>query len=675
MYIKSISLENYRCHKKTEAVFFPGSGKGYISIIEGGDGDGKTTIFNAIGWCLYGKETSELLGEPKQSLGIPNVSTLNDNGLNKISAEAWLEFEESAISGDRPISARALRKANVRGMRILDQVFTLQLYSQNGNPEVLMDAEAERYIESIAPSDLIEFYMFNGEYLSSARNAKGENINASIKRQFRTGSILSMEGILKTLENDYRGSANRAAKKQDNTIIENIVQLEASISQDKSKKEALEADVIDYREKEKEAKTRMNKYREEKIKIESKKELLKELSEKREKRKKLLIDTKEAYKRLFKAKLDYGYLILSKNTLSESYSKIKGEIGKGKLPPNIKKEFVADLISMHQCICGRDLPEGTMEIEKIKAILDDSERESNKNILLEISPVINGIIQILESKAPEMLNTLENSIRQNLQEQRELADEIESSDSMGISLTSEESIVISEFDKAEQDFTNFHSLADEIEGRAKQLESKIASSTNRIRELKDKQEKMVGKTEEAKRFQDWAKTAKILGEVLFDLRGKISDMFISSLQAEVNRLILSIRGLSHLSVSIKNVGGSVKVDYADSYLPLEEAAYLSEGQNQIISIALIAAYSSVLKNMGNGIAEAPFIVMDHPFSDLGLPRKEEILKSFGTLFEGTKVIMLTPPGDFDFKPLAQSLASHYSVKNDPQQKICSLEVP
>ena len=293
MYIKSISLENYRCHKKTEAVFFPGSGKGYISIIEGGDGDGKTTIFNAIGWCLYGKETSELLGEPKQSLGIPNVSTLNDNGLNKISAEAWLEFEESAISGDRPISARALRKANVRGMRILDQVFTLQLYSQNGNPEVLMDAEAERYIESIAPSDLIEFYMFNGEYLSSARNAKGENINASIKRQFRTGSILSMEGILKTLENDYRGSANRAAKKQDNTIIENIVQLEASISQDKSKKEALEADVIDYREKEKEAKTRMNKYREEKIKIESKKELLKELSEKREKRKK----TFDRYKR------------------------------------------------------------------------------------------------------------------------------------------------------------------------------------------------------------------------------------------------------------------------------------------------------------------------------------------------------------------------------------------
>ena len=99
---------------------------------------------------------------------------------------------------------------------------------------------------------------------------------------------------------------------------------------------------------------------------------------------------------------------------------------------------------------------------------------------------------------------------------------------------------------------------------------------------------------------------------------------------------------------------------------------ISEGQNQIISIALIAAYSSVLKNLGGGIAEAPFIIMDHPFSDLGLPRKEEILRSFGTLFAGTRVIVLTPPGDFDFSPVGKSIASHYTVKNDPEKKVCNV---
>ena len=66
--------------------------------------------------------------------------------------------------------------------------------------------------------------------------------------------------------------------------------------------------------------------------------------------------------------------------------------------------------------------------------------------------------------------------------------------------------------------------------------------------------------------------------------------------------------------------------------------------------------------------------MDHPFSDLGLPRKEEILRSFGTLFSGTRVIMLTPPGDFDFSAVNKSIASHYTVKNDPETKVCTVEV-
>jgi hypothetical protein len=182
MYIKSISLENYRCHKKTEIDFFPGGTQGYISIIEGGDGDGKTTLFNAIGWCLYGKETSELLGEPKQSLGIPNVSSINNDGLSKLSVDLWLEIGESAEPNQRPISMRAVRKASIRGINIVDQEFSLQISFHDENPKVLRDQEAERYIENIAPSDLIEFYMFNGEYLSSGKNVKGENIDASIKR-------------------------------------------------------------------------------------------------------------------------------------------------------------------------------------------------------------------------------------------------------------------------------------------------------------------------------------------------------------------------------------------------------------------------------------------------------------------------------------------------------------
>ena len=675
MYVKSISLENYRCHKKTEIDFFPGGSQGYLSIIEGGDGDGKTTIFNAIGWCLYGKETSELLGEPKQSLGIPNVSSLNTGGISKLSVDLWLEIGESAKSRGRPTSIRALRKASIRGTGIVEQEFSLQIYIQDENPKVLRDQEAQRYIESIAPSDLIEFYMFNGEYLSSGRNAKGENIDASIKRQFRTGSIRSMEELLKQIESEYRQSASRASKQQDSGIADEIKQLGDTISSDEARKEFFGEEARAYREQEKAAKEKMERYREAKIKIESKKELLSELSKKQEERRNLIGSTKDTVKKLLKTKTEFGYLILSKATLGESYSKIKEEIGRGNLPPNIKKEFIDDLIEMHKCICGRDLPEGSIEIERVKAILNESERESSKNILLEISPVINGILQIAENKIPQMLESMENAIKEKQRAERELSVEIETMNSEEHSLTEDEKVVMQEFEIAEKDFYNFGVLASESESRAKALENKIRSANEELRRLKEKQEKLAGKANEAQRFFSYAKEAALLKEILAELRDRISEIFIISLQEEVNRLISSVRGLSHLSVSIRNIAGSVRVDYEDKFLPLEGVSYLSEGQNQIISIALIAAFSSVLKNLGGGIAEAPFIIMDHPFSDLGLPRKDEILRSFGTLFAGTRVIMLTPPGDFDFSPVEKSIASHYTVKNDPEKKICSVGVP
>ena len=146
-----MSMKNFRCHKDTTVDFFKTSEKGNISIIEGSDGDGKTTIFNAIGWCLYGRETSELLEEPKQSLGILNVSSLNSERLTTISVEIWLEFEESSKSVDIPTSARVLRKAKVREMAIVEEEFLLELYTQSGNPKVLYDREAKNYIENIAP--------------------------------------------------------------------------------------------------------------------------------------------------------------------------------------------------------------------------------------------------------------------------------------------------------------------------------------------------------------------------------------------------------------------------------------------------------------------------------------------------------------------------------------------
>ncbi|MHB1806493.1 MAG: hypothetical protein ACYCR2_05765 [Thermoplasmataceae archaeon] len=667
-----MSIENFRCHKGSKIEFFKEGNNRRISIIEGGDGAGKTSIFNAIGWCLYGIETSELLGEPAQSLGVPNISLSSSEVIDHLSVELWIEFENIGQGTTAPISARALRTSNFRGNRIIDQDFLLELYYEAKSPEILRGSEAEKYIDDLIPKDLIEFYMFNGEYLSSGRNVKGENIDASIKRQFKTGAINSMERLLEAVEDEYRRSATRAARKNNTTLIQKIEDNEKLITENEDGKTKWENDFRLYQEKAVGAKQKMETLREKKTRVEAKREVLATLSSKKEDYRKISSDLKEKYSQLHRLQYNSLYLLLSKSTNERIYGLIKEEIGHANLPPKIKKEFISDLLNQHKCICGRSLEESTHEYEVVKDLILDSEKDSKKTILLELSPQVRYIASNKVESCILQLKTIQENILELLEEQRKSNEEIEEIRNMEHSLSEEETSVIEEFENAEKDFRHFSALSNEAERNLKETEKRIESLKKENMDLKEQQAKIIGKAEEAVKFQKFEKLSMELRTIISSLRERISVMFIGALQSEINYLISMVKGMSHLSVKIQNFGNSVKVTYEDKYLPLKGVSYLSEGQNQIISIALIAAYISVLKKLGGGIAQVPFVVMDHPFSDLGLPRKEEILKSFDFLFSGTKVIILTPPGDFNLTPIANMVSSHYVVNNDPQEKICNV---
>ena len=55
MILKSLFLKNYRTYRGPETIDFA-TGSNNITIIKGNNEVGKTTIMNAITWCLYGKE-------------------------------------------------------------------------------------------------------------------------------------------------------------------------------------------------------------------------------------------------------------------------------------------------------------------------------------------------------------------------------------------------------------------------------------------------------------------------------------------------------------------------------------------------------------------------------------------------------------------------------------------
>ena len=69
MYFKSIYLENFRVYKGP-VKFELSTGDKKINVIQGNNDAGKTTMLNAITWCLYGEEVHYI--EDKDGLGICN---------------------------------------------------------------------------------------------------------------------------------------------------------------------------------------------------------------------------------------------------------------------------------------------------------------------------------------------------------------------------------------------------------------------------------------------------------------------------------------------------------------------------------------------------------------------------------------------------------------------------
>ncbi len=67
MIIDKIIINNFRQYKDTEIILSPPDEEKNFNIIQGTNGAGKTNLFNAITWCIYGKE----IHRPIKSSGLP----------------------------------------------------------------------------------------------------------------------------------------------------------------------------------------------------------------------------------------------------------------------------------------------------------------------------------------------------------------------------------------------------------------------------------------------------------------------------------------------------------------------------------------------------------------------------------------------------------------------------
>ncbi len=386
MILKSIYLENFRIYKGPEEIQIASNEK-KITIIKGNNDAGKTTLINAIIWCLYGNETEEL------SQNIYNVHTFENTEIGEmIPVIVKLNMEDSEGNPVSIIRKHTFYKNDENSCSIPDKSF--DVYIDEGN-NTKTSTFPENYIDTHLPNSLKDYFLFDGELLTQFFEKDNGNIKKDV---FRLSQLNLLNNISKRINDRKKEfiSEKKVTEPLYADLLEKKTNSEEKLKDFETKKLNAEKSLKFNEEKLEKARKQISKFGDNPQELFNKRDNLNDNLKDIEK------DIKKAQTNYRKFLFDnfssiYGYSILKH--IEEMGETLKEE---GFIPSKIKKNFLEFLLNQNECICGRDLEEGSKAYDEVNRLFEETDKIS------DISDSINkllGKVESMESNYPtEFLN-------------------------------------------------------------------------------------------------------------------------------------------------------------------------------------------------------------------------------------------------------------------------------
>lgn len=204
--IDKITFENYRQYG-TGSLSFRTDAESKLSVLIAKNGTGKTTLLNAITWCLYDKELH--LADEKKALPLVNSAaarSLPEGSLIPVSVSITVLDEKNIIEFDRTINFKATFDANGNPLYIPGKSkFTVSITSAEDfeNTNILQDVDADVVAKQYFDEAIFKFYFFDGEKLRDFfAPGQSNTIRQSI---FNISQVTMLEnscGRLKRMQSD-----------------------------------------------------------------------------------------------------------------------------------------------------------------------------------------------------------------------------------------------------------------------------------------------------------------------------------------------------------------------------------------------------------------------------------------------------------------------------------------
>ena len=162
MWIKKLILKNFRQFRDVE-IDFERFKDHYMQIFLATNGTGKTTLLNAINWCLYGDEPHFT---EESRFPLLNRKTIDESKVGdekEVKVELWAHNSSESVKFIR----KAIFSVYDKKERPVHQRSTFKVKTRNamGDTDIHGDDDALDYVERFVPLKIREYFFFDGERL------------------------------------------------------------------------------------------------------------------------------------------------------------------------------------------------------------------------------------------------------------------------------------------------------------------------------------------------------------------------------------------------------------------------------------------------------------------------------------------------------------------------------
>ncbi len=612
MILQKLKMKNFRQFNGNQEIIFAAcddDGKENITVIFGENGRGKTGIYRAIMFCLYGEHhlSQDSHVDGKELHLVNNVELRKSGGRTPVESFVELDFSHKA--------SEYQLKRSLLGMLDEDEVIEerggvhLIQRTPDGNTKTVEDfAEISRIIDSILHQSVREYFLFDGEKIEKLTRAGSEqrkeiskglrnllNIDTLEKAKKATGLLQKKlyAQLEKKSTGDYAKILHRIKKVSDrcSQIDENLKYLDSEIET------AIE----------------------EKRKIDNEFEKIKEILDLLKERKTLENKEKELEKQLngslseIRTRSGKLSLVLMSKPIKNVFHYVNQRKQKGEIPSEIRKDLIERILSEGKCICGREIGHKSEAFEHILKWKNRSNEVVIEDFMLELWRLLSSVSNHFE----DIISNAETKLHQYALTKNDIeAVRIrikELNDKIGSSVRSD----AAKLEKVRQ--TIGEKITDLEAERKKSLAEQefLEEECQTLQIQRKEKEREEGVRNELSIKADLAsETHTALSDVYNEFTDEIKKV-IGKSATEYFKILIDKQGREALRQIVVDDDYSIQIfdRWGKPFL-----ANISAGQRQIMSISFIAALAKAAAEH----FEMPFF-MDSPFGRLSNEHRKNLI--------------------------------------------------